>query len=151
MERLTKKFNGGYGLINVKDDEQDVESKFPNTLQAILDSFDWLGKIEDALFDTDGNQTITLARLRELAEAEREGCVVALPFKIGDKAYWITHFGKMKASGTVVDILIRARDVLVGINTENGSGTRKSTKDILYFQGDEAARALAEPKGEHHD
>ena len=90
---------------------------------------------------------IPLDRLRELADAEREGCVVALPFKIGDKAYWITHFGKMKASGIVVDILIRARDVLVGIDTENGSGMRKSIKDILYFQEAEAARALAEPKG----
>ena len=86
---------------------------------------------------------IPFARLRELAEAERDGCVVALPFKIGDKAYWITHFGKMKASGTVVDILIRARDVLVGIDTENGSGTRKSIKDILYFQ-----EAYTEQKGE---
>ena len=97
-------------------------------------------EFEKSFEDTYG---VTFDRLRELAEAEREGCVVALPFKIGDKAYWITHFGKMKASGTVVDILIRARDVLVGINTENGIGTRKSTKDILYFQGAEAERALA--------
>ena len=105
---------------------------------------DILDDYEDAMFDRGKIvEHIPLDRLRELAEAEREGCVVALPFKIGDKAYWITHFGKMKASGTVVDILIRARDVLVGINTENGSGTRKSTKDILYFQGAEAERALS--------
>ncbi len=84
---------------------------------------------------------ISIERIIELAEAEREGRVVVLPFKIGDKAYWMTHFGKMKASGTVVDILIREGDVLVGIDAENGSGTRKSTKDILYFQGAEAARA----------
>ena len=88
-------------------------------------------------------EQIPTARLRELADAEREGCVVALPFKIGDKAYWITHFGKMKASGIVVDILIRARDVIVGIDTENGSGTRKSIKDILYFQEAESARSLS--------
>ena len=100
--------------------------------------------IENMLYDADGNEVISLDRLRELTDAERDGCVVALPFKIGDKAYWITHFGKMKASGIVVDILIRARDVLVGIDTENGSGTRKSIKDILYFQEAEAARALSE-------
>jgi len=35
MDRLTKKFPGGYGLVKVKDNEQDIESPYPNTLRAV--------------------------------------------------------------------------------------------------------------------
>lgn len=48
MDRLTKLYNAGrYGLVKVKDDEQDVDSPYPNTLRAILESFQALGAYED--------------------------------------------------------------------------------------------------------
>lgn len=47
--RLTKKYNGGFGLVKVKDDEQDVESPYPNTLKAILECFSRLGELENAI------------------------------------------------------------------------------------------------------
>ena len=72
-ERLTKKFCGGYGLVKVRDDEQEVDSPYKNTLQSILECFERLGKIEDVLYDADGNEVISLDRLRELAEDEAKG------------------------------------------------------------------------------
>ena len=38
-----------------------------------MELLDALAKYEDVIFDAAGNEVITLARLRELAEAEREG------------------------------------------------------------------------------
>jgi len=47
MDRLTKKYSSYYGLVKVKDNEQEVDSPYPNTLKAILESFSQLGKYED--------------------------------------------------------------------------------------------------------
>jgi hypothetical protein len=48
MDRLTKLYKSGcYGLVKVKDDEQEVDSPYPNTLRAILESFKQLGEYED--------------------------------------------------------------------------------------------------------
>lgn len=49
--RLTKKCNGCFGLIKVKDDEQEIESPYPNTLRAILECFNRLGELENAIED----------------------------------------------------------------------------------------------------
>ena len=52
MDRLTArspKNNMAY-LVNVKNDEQEVECKYPNTLQCILDSFQRLAEYEDTGF-----------------------------------------------------------------------------------------------------
>ena len=47
MDRLTKKFIGGYGLIKVKDNEQEIESPYKNTLDACFESWQQLGRYED--------------------------------------------------------------------------------------------------------
>lgn len=57
MERLTKKYPGGYGLLKVKDSEQIVESDYPNTLKAIQECFTRLGEIEDAVEAREQNPT----------------------------------------------------------------------------------------------
>lgn len=49
--RLTEKYGGGFGLVKVKDDEQEVESPYPNTLKAILECFNRLGELENAIED----------------------------------------------------------------------------------------------------
>ena len=135
-ERLTKRFNGGYGLINVKEDEQDVESKFPNTLQAILDSFDWLGRIEDALFDADGNEVISLARLRELAEAEREGRIET---KTNDNKHDVRVCSNCQSIVHYDPYFKRYLCRTCG----QESYLPQAAKEMM-----EAARALADPKGE---
>lgn len=88
MQRLTKLYgNNAYGLVNVRDDEQEVDSPYPNTLKAILQSFARLGELEDILYAPDGSERITLDRLRELVTAEGEGRVVVLPCKVGGTVY----------------------------------------------------------------
>lgn len=48
MDRLTKLYKAGrYGLVKVKDNEQEVDSPYPNTLKAILECFQQLGAYED--------------------------------------------------------------------------------------------------------
>ena len=82
-ERLTKKYSGGYGLVKVKDDEQAVDSQYPNTLRAILETFKRLGEIEDILYNPDGTERISLNRLSELVAADKEGRINILPCKPG--------------------------------------------------------------------
>jgi len=41
-------------LVNVKNDEQEVECKYPNTLRCILDSFQRLAEYEDTGFTPEG-------------------------------------------------------------------------------------------------
>lgn len=47
MDRLTKNFNGAFGLVKVKDNEQEIESPYRNTLQACFESWQRLGQYED--------------------------------------------------------------------------------------------------------
>lgn len=48
MDRLTRLYKAGrYSLAKVKDSEQEVDSPYPNTLRAILESFQRLGAYED--------------------------------------------------------------------------------------------------------
>ena len=49
MERLTARNQKGLAyLVNVKPNEQEVESPYKNTLQCILDAFERLAQYEDA-------------------------------------------------------------------------------------------------------
>jgi len=67
MERLTARTEHGRAyLVNVKPDEQEVESPYKNTLQCILDCFERLARYEDA---------------------EEQGLLVVLPCKVGDTVY----------------------------------------------------------------
>ena len=88
MQRLTKLYGrNAYGLVNVRDDEQEVDSPHPNTLKAILQSFARLGEYEDILYAPDGTPRITLDRLRELVQTDAEGRVLIASTKVGDILY----------------------------------------------------------------
>lgn len=87
MERLTARTEKGLAyLVNVKPDEQEVESPYKNTLQCILDCFERLAAYEDI---TEG---ITIGRIREICEAEREQRCVVLPCKVGDTVYVLPNY-----------------------------------------------------------
>ena len=93
MGRLTDrspKNNLAY-LTKVKPNEQIVESPYPDTLRAILESFQQLAAYEDIQFDADGNEVITLDHLRKLVQAEKDGLCVVLPCKVGDTVYLTVH------------------------------------------------------------
>lgn len=69
MSRLTARTeNGNAYLVNVKPDEQEVDSLRKNTLQCILDCFERLAQYEDA---------------------EEQGLLVVLPCKVGDTVFTI--------------------------------------------------------------
>jgi hypothetical protein len=76
MDRLTArspKNNMAY-LVNVKNDEQEVECKYPNTLRCILDSFQRLAEYEDTGFTPEGviNLKATLWNIRAACEKHRD-------------------------------------------------------------------------------
>ena len=95
---------------------------------------------------------ISTARLRELAEAERDGRVVVLPCKRGT-----TFFAVNKDRGYIYEQDYDYPEVVLMENRRNGkSGNRgytflgKGKKTKIYLSRAEAERALAatEPKGE---
>lgn len=69
MSRLTARTETGHAyLVNVKPDEQEVDSPHKNTLQCILDCFERLAQYEDA---------------------EEQGLLVVLPCKVGTRIWAI--------------------------------------------------------------
>lgn len=74
MERLTAIVpNGMAYLVKVKPNEQEVESPYPNTLKAIMES---------------------IQKLAEYENLDEQGLSIKIPCKIGDKVYY-TGFGKV--------------------------------------------------------
>jgi hypothetical protein len=72
MNRLTARNEDGFAyLVNIKPDEQEVDSPHKNTLQCILDCFERLAYYEDL---------------------EEQGRCVVLPCKLGDVVN--TRYGK---------------------------------------------------------
>ena len=68
MDRLTARTKNGHAyLVNVKPDEQEVDSPHKNTLQCILDCFERLAQYEDL---------------------EEQGRLVVLPCKVGNTVYY---------------------------------------------------------------
>lgn len=105
MERLTArsvKNNMAY-LVKVKPDEQEVESPYPNTLNAIIESFQRLAEYEDKI---------------------ERGELVVLPHPIGCKVYHIETDGVLKG---------RIREVTVAGYSENKwQGRANSEKDHRF-------------------
>lgn len=100
MKRLTARTETGHAyLVNVKPDEQEVDSPHKNTLQCILDCFERLAAYEDtglepevcadykAFEDEAISKGITFNRIVELMEADKDGLCVVLPCKVGDTVY----------------------------------------------------------------
>ena len=79
FERLTERSpkNGMAYLINVKQNEQVVESPYPNTLRCIMDSFDRLAAYEDS--------GLSPEEVQELAKAKADGRLV-------ERGTWINGY-----------------------------------------------------------
>ena len=113
---------------------------------------DILDDYEDAMFDRGKIvEHIPIARLRELAEADRDGRLVVLPCKRGT-----TFFAVNKDRGYIYEQDYDYPEVILMENRRNGkSGNRgytfldKGKKTKIYLSRAEAERALAatEPKG----
>lgn len=104
-----------------------------------------LAKYEAITHDKDGNEVISLARLRELAEAERDGRVVVLPCKRGT-----TFFAVNKDRGYIYEQVYDYPEVILMENQRDGKrGNRgytfldKGKKTKIYLSRAEAERALS--------
>lgn len=99
---------------------------------------DKLFEIENMCCDKLGREVISLTRLRELADAEREGRVVVLPKCEDCRFQYKTAYGETCCF----------ENSCVGKNSYNAFG---SINDEEYAKTLDERRALAEPKGEPHD
>jgi hypothetical protein len=68
-------------LVNVRPNEQAVDSIYPDTLKCILDSFERLAAYEDS--------GLWPFEVQELANIKAEERLVMLPCKVGDTLYWV--------------------------------------------------------------
>lgn len=93
MSRLTARTEKGLAyLVNVKPDEQEVDSPYKNTLQCILDCFERLAYYEDL---------------------EEQGRLAVLPCKVGDTVWFI------KSAFSMAKFPIEANHVTIrGINCD---------------------------------
>lgn len=162
MERLTARTEKGLAyLVNVKPDEQVVESPYKNTLQCILDCFDRLAAYEDTgltpeeviackhalmgrgIAKITEFEGISLDRLEEICNAERDGRCYTPPVKIGDTVYWRSRFGNAIHQGKVYEIKISSFGFDLELRTaENQRFLRESEK--CYFTRKAAEAALKE-------
>ena len=104
MERLTARTEKRLAyLVNVKPDEQVVESPYKNTLQCILDCFERLAYYEDL--------------------EEQRQCVV-LPFPIGTKVYIVVRHGVLH--GKILE------NVVCGYSENEWQGSINKGKDSRF-------------------
>lgn len=92
MDRLTIDTDGKSGVGLTFD--LDVECPNMDTAERLQDLIVRLGQLEKAVSDANGHYDIN--RLRELAAADRDGRVVVLPCKVGDRLYYVRD-GKVKS------------------------------------------------------
>ncbi|WMI81825.1 hypothetical protein [Anaerotignum sp. MB30-C6] len=87
MERLTERNERGFAYLkNVKPNEQDVESPYPNTLRCILDCFEQLAKYEDKGLTPDEIKQLQTENASLRARLDK---AVELPCKVGDTVYMV--------------------------------------------------------------
>lgn len=98
-----------------------------------------LAAIEDILCD--GTDEYDLDRLRELAQADREGRCVVLPCGIGDTVYFITGIhGSLVKPAKVEEIYIGAGSIALGVSTDFTTFTLQESE--WYLTRTEAEAAL---------
>lgn len=84
---------------------------------------------------------IPLDRLREIAEAERDGRCVVLPCGIGDTVYFITGIhGSLVKPAKVEEIYIGAGSIALGVSTDFTTFTLQESE--WYLTRTEAEAAL---------
>ena len=83
MGRLTYRLkSGATNLVGITESKGPLE-------KSLLRQAGWerLADYEDLLFDADGNERISLARLAEICTAEKDGRCVVLPCRVGDTVF----------------------------------------------------------------
>lgn len=149
MDRLTKKYAGGYGLAKVKDNEQALESPYPNTLRACFESWQRLGAYEDTGMTPDKIDAMK-AELDALKADIEAGRLVRLPAAIGQLVFVPVEDGGMYAPYVNGIAFLRpdAHDAVMEAVTTVGIDRERLTfmiarenKGTHWFETEEEARA----------
>ena len=91
---------------------------------------------------------IPLDRLREIAEAEREGRCVVLPCKLGDTVYFITGtYNSLVKPAKVEEIYIGDGSIALGVSTDFTTFTLQESEWHLTRAEAEAALKAREQDG----
>jgi hypothetical protein len=131
-ERLTNRSpkNGMAYLVNVKPDEQEVDSPYKDTLKCIMDSFNRLAAYEDS--------GLSPEEVLEFARADAEGRLRVLPCKPGDTIY---RLDGLQYSWQIVSITIYPDEIIFTDDSDNIFGLDNIGKTI-FFTREAAEKAL---------
>ena len=83
MERYTERTLCGQAIVKSKD------------INIFAEAMNRFAAYEDICLNADGTERISIDRLRELAEADKDGRCVVLPCKVGDTVYLVAD-GEVK-------------------------------------------------------
>lgn len=153
MERLTKRIGENVyftqrkyeSTLSAEWETQDVRNIL-HRLAAYEDTGlepETVSKIRDIVLDISGN----LARLRELAQADRDGRCVVLPCKAGDTVYFITGiYNNLVKPAKVEEIYVGDGSIDLGVSTAFTAFTLQESE--WYLTREEAEAALKEREKE---
>ena len=153
MERLTY-FKDGYWRVNFSGVQYQAD--FVDRLAAYEDTgiepesvealkLSMMGKAISEITEFDG---LPIDRLRELAEADKDGRVVVLPCKVGDTVWRIIRDGEPHITRDEVRDMYFADDMTPCVELVGGrvAFTEKFGKTVFLSRA-EAERALQEMEG----
>ena len=153
MERLTY-FKDGYWRVNFSGVQYQADfvdrlaayedtGLYPESVEALKLSM--MGKAISEITEFDG---LPIDRLRELAEADKDGRVVVLPCKVGDTVWRIVRDGEPHITRDEVRDMYFAGDMTLGVELVGGrvTFTEKFGKTV-FLTREEAEKALRGMEG----
>jgi hypothetical protein len=90
------------------------------------------------------NPAAALNMLPDLFQAVDEGLIKVMPCKVGDKVYWVSHFGNGINQGAVLSIKISELGIDLEILNLNGASIVKREYEKVFLTRAEAEKALKE-------
>ena len=152
MERLTY-FKDGYWRVNFSGVQYQAD--FVDRLAAYEDT-GWTPEMLHKLGENAGHMwdfaqaagSMTIGRLKELAEADKDGRVLILPCKVGDMAYWV-HNGVITGCH-VYRIQVNRKGTFVFLKStisHGGFRTDACLGKTVFLSREEAEKALQKMEG----
>ena len=153
MERLTY-FKDGYWRVNFSGVQYQADfvdrlaayedtGLYPESVEALKLSM--MGKAISEITEFDG---LPIDRLRELAEADKDGRVVVLPCKVGDTVWRIVRDGEPHITRDEVRDMYFADDMTLCVELVGGRVTfTEEFGKTVFLSRAEAERALQEMEG----
>ena len=153
MERLTY-FKDGYWRVNFSGVQYQADfvdrlaayedtGMYPESVEALKLSM--MGKAISEITEFDG---LPIDRLRELAEADKDGRVIVLPCKVGDAVWRIVRDGEPHITRDEVRDMYFADDMTLCVELVGGrvTFTEKFGKTV-FLSREEAEKALQGMEG----